>query len=176
MVTATKSKAKDAIALLKEDHKKVKDLFDKFEKAKNPGQKEQIAREAMKELKIHTAIEEEIFYPTVRQALGEKEEDEELLNEASEEHRVAKTIIEALDKGSADDEDFEAKFTVLAENVRHHIKEEEGEMFPESKDTDLDFKELGERMLERKEQLMADESSLEEAVENSDVKPYQKLG
>lgn len=174
MPTATKGK--DAIALLKEDHKKVKDLFDKFEKAKNAEQKEKIAREAIKELKIHTTIEEEIFYPTVREALGKDEEDNELLNEAAEEHRVAKTIIEALEKSGADDENFEAKFTVLAENVRHHIKEEEGELFPESRDADLDFRELGEKMLQRKEQLMDDESSLEQAVESSEVKPYQQLG
>lgn len=175
MPTATK--AKDAIALLKEDHKKVKELFDKFEKAKSSEQKEQIAREAIKELKVHTAIEEEIFYPTVREALGQEEENEELLNEASEEHRVAKTIIEALDgKEIADDKDFEAKFTVLAENVRHHIKEEEGELFPASKEADLNLKELGEKMMERKEQLMADESALQQAVESSEVKPYQELG
>jgi hemerythrin-like domain-containing protein len=175
MATAT-MKGKDAIALLKEDHKKVKDLFDKFEKAKNSDEKERICQEAIKELKIHTTIEEEIFYPTVRQALGQEEEDAELLNEAAEEHRVAKTIIEALEDMSADDEDFEAKFTVLAENVRHHIKEEEGELFPEARDADLDFKELGGKMQGRKEELMSNESELEQAVESSDVKPYQELG
>ena len=174
MPTATR--AKDAIALLKEDHRKVKDLFEQFDKAKNPSQKERIAKEALKELKIHTAIEEELFYPAVREALEQEREEEEVVIEAAEEHRVAKTIIEALEQMSADDEDYEAKFTVLAENVRHHIKEEEGKLFREGKSADVDFKELGERLMERKEQLMDDDSSLESAVESSEVKSYQKLG
>ena len=86
------SKKQDAIALLKADHKKVKELFDDFEDAKNPEQKTKIAQEAMKELRIHSVIEEEIFYPATRQALGQDESD--VMDEAEEEHRVAKTIIE----------------------------------------------------------------------------------
>ncbi len=174
MTTATKTK--DAITLLKEDHKKVKGLFDQFEKAKSESEKEKIAREAIKELKVHASIEEEIFYPMVRQALGKDEEDKELLNEATEEHRIAKTLIEALDDMNASDEDFEAKFTVLAENVRHHIKEEENELFPEARDAKLDFKELGGQLQSRKDELTQDESALRDAIESSDVKPYQELG
>lgn len=101
------------------------------------------------------------------QALNQDEEDEE--------HRVAKTVIEALENKNPSDVDFCAKFTVLAENVRHHIKEEE-EMFPEAKETEVDFKELGERMQARKDELMGSEAELEEAVGKSEVKPYQELG
>ncbi len=174
MPTATK--VKDAIAVLKEDHRKVKEIFEQFEKAKTTAQKEKLCREAIKELKVHTSIEEEIFYPAFREALGDDEDDKQLALEAAEEHRVAKTIIEALEKMKATDEDFEAKFTVLAENVRHHIKEEEEDMFPESRDLDMDLQELGERMMERKELLKKDDSQLEKAVASSEVKPYQEVG
>src|SRR5687768_15540556 len=115
---ATATKTKDALSILKADHKKVKQLFDDFEDADDASEKEEIAREACRELKIHAAIEEEMFYPTIRDAM---EGDEELVNEAEEEHRVAKTLIEELSQGRQD-EHFEAKFKVLAENVKHHIK------------------------------------------------------
>ena len=173
---STATKSKNAIALLKEDHKKVKQLFDQFEKAKDSSQKEKIAEEAIKELKVHTAIEEEIFYPSLRSALKDEEDDQDLLSEAAEEHRVAKTIIEALDEMDPSDSDYEAKFSVLAEAVRHHIKEEEGDLFPDAKDANVDLDELGEKLQARKEGLMADDSALESAVESSPVKPYQELG
>jgi hypothetical protein len=171
MASKSTSKSNNAISLLKADHKKVKDLFDKFEKADGTEEKQQIAQEVIKELKIHSVIEEEIFYPTVRAEI----EEEDLMNEAEEEHRVAKTLIEELENEDASDDHFDAKFMVLAENVRHHIKEEESEMFSEAKDSDVDMTELGEQMLKRKEELMADESALMEAVEKSEVKPYQEL-
>lgn len=171
MTTATKTH--NAIALLKADHKKVKELFDAFEDTEDSSEKQQIAEEAMKELRVHAAVEEEIFYPAVRKALGQEQAD--TMDEAEEEHRVAKTIIEELSEMNSDDEHFEAKFTVLSENVRHHIKEEESEMFKEARETDVDMAELGEAMLARKEQLMADDSELEAAEEKSRVKPYQNL-
>jgi hypothetical protein len=168
------AKSQDAIELLKADHKKVKDLFDDFQDSDEPSEKENIAREAMKELRIHSVIEEEIFYPAVRHALGQDEE--EMMDEAEEEHRVAKTIIEELSEEDMDDEHFEAKFTVLAENIRHHIKEEESGMLKEAKKADgLDLDDLGEQLMARKEELMADESELESAEEKSRVKPYQEL-
>lgn len=167
------SKSQDAIELLKADHKKVKELFDDFQDADEPSEKENIAREAMKELRVHSVIEEEIFYPAVRHALGQ--DDEEMMDEAEEEHRVAKTIIEELSEEDMDDGHFEAKFTVLAENIRHHIKEEEGGMLKQAKKADLDLDALGEQLVARKEELMADESELEAAEEKSRVKPYQEL-
>lgn len=169
----TTQKKPDAIALLKADHKKVKELFDDFEDAEETSEKSEIAEEAIKELRVHAAIEEEIFYPAARKALGKEEAD--LLDEAEEEHRVAKTIIEELSESNASEDHFEAKFIVLAENVRHHIKEEESEMFKEVKDTDLDLEALGEKMMERKMVLMEDESELEAAEQKSKVKPYQEL-
>jgi len=104
-------KATNAIALLKEDHAKVKDLFDQFDKAKDSAKKKRIADQAIMELKIHATLEEEIFYPKVRQEIAD---EENLMNEAQEEHHVAKVLIAELEKIDALDEVFEAKFTVLA--------------------------------------------------------------
>lgn len=171
-----KVKTMDAIALLKTDHKKVKALFDQFEKAESKSEKEKIVEDVIKELRVHATIEEEMFYPAVK-AEFEKEDDEELLelvNEADEEHRVAKTIIKALEDLNSADEHYDAKFMVLAENVRHHIKEEEEEMFPEVRKTDLDLKAIGEQLMERKTILTNDEGELKEAEEESEVQPYQE--
>lgn len=176
MTTAVKSK--DAIALLKADHKKVKDLFDQFEKTDDISKKKKIADEAMKELRVHAIIEEEIFYPAIREAIQQEEgkEGKVLMDEAEEEHRVAKTLIEELCAVGSKDDHFEAKFTVLAENVRHHIKEEEGEIFPDVRDIDsLDLKDLGQELESRKEQLLQNEDELDQADKNSQVKPYQEL-
>lgn len=143
----------NAIALLKADHRKVKDLFKQFEESGSQAAKAKIAQEAIKELKIHTVIEEEIFYPAVRQAI---QDEDDIMNEAQEEHHVAKMLIAELERIGHQNEHFEAKFTVLAENVRHHIKEEEEEMLPEAKKTDIDFDALGEQMMERKQRLQTE--------------------
>src|SRR5688572_7900885 len=127
----------DAIELLKEDHKKVKDLFEQFEKADGKAQKKSVADMALRELNLHAAVEEEIFYPAVRPDL-----EEEIMNEADEEHHVAKVLIAELEGMDGGESHYEAKFLVLAENVKHHIKEEEGEMLPEAKKTDVDFEAL----------------------------------
>ena len=145
-------KQKDAVALLKEDHEVVKDIFEQFEDAEEMKEKTEIAREAIQELKIHDAIEEEIFYPRVRAAIGEKE----LMNEADEEHHMVRIAIAELDKMDDNDERFEAKFTVLSEMVRHHIKEEESEMLPKAKKADIDLDALGQEMQIRKEELKAE--------------------
>jgi len=139
----------DAIALLKSDHEKVKDLFKQFESAESQEDKDGIIEQAIAELKIHAQIEEEIFYPALR---GEVEDD--LMNEADEEHHIARVLIAELEAGEGDeDERRNAKFNVLAESVRHHIKEEEGEMMPSAKKTNTDFQALGMRMVERKNEL-----------------------
>lgn len=148
-----KEESMDAIELLKTDHKKVKALFDKFEDSEDAKEKYQLAKQAIEELKIHAVVEEEIFYPAVREAI---EDEENIMNEAEEEHHVAKVLIAELDQMEEADEHFEAKFIVLAENIRHHIKEEEGDMLPEAKKADLDMDELGQEMIERKEQLKAE--------------------
>jgi hypothetical protein len=142
---------KHAISILIKDHDKVKDLFDRFAKSESRGEKEKLIADALTELKIHAVIEEEIFYPAVRKQLGR-----DLMNEADEEHHVARVLIAELDRDGSRNDHREAKFTVLAESVRHHIKEEESEMLPKAKGLDLDFEALGEQMLARKKQLKRD--------------------
>jgi hypothetical protein len=141
----------DAINILKKDHSIVKELFDQFERSDNPREKKAIAAEVLHELKIHATIEEEVFYPAVRH---ENEVEDHLMNEADEEHHVAKLLIAELDQMSGMEDHFEAKFHVLAENIRHHIKEEEGRIMPEARHTDIDFDELGQRLLILKRELM----------------------
>jgi hypothetical protein len=140
-----------AIAILIKDHDTVKELFDRFEKSKSGKDKEKIIAEALAELKIHAVIEEEIFYPAVRKQVGK-----DLMNEADEEHHVARVLIAELDLAGRADDHREAKFTVLAESVRHHIKEEEAEMLPKAKSLHMDFEKLGQQMLERKKELKKD--------------------
>ena len=119
----------DAITLLKEDHKKVKGLFRKFEQAGDRAYatKRKIADRITEELSVHAAIEEQIFYPSVRHAI-EQTEDEVL--EALEEHHIVKWTLSELEGMDPKDERFDAKVTVLIESVEHHIGEEEDEMFP----------------------------------------------
>jgi hypothetical protein len=148
----------DAINLLKEDHRNVKHLFEQFKAAEDRRAKAILAKQAMLELKIHTTVEEEIFYPTVRKAMKKKlgkDETVDLMDEADEEHHVAKLLIAELETMKASDDHWEAKFTVLSENVLHHVKEEEGEMFSKARDLDIDYEALGQQMLARKEELKA---------------------
>ena len=142
---------KHAIAILIKDHDIVKELFDKFEKTASGAGKEKIIQQAVEELKVHAVLEEEIFYPAVRKRVGKQ-----IMNEADEEHHVARVLIAELDRNGRGDDHREAKFTVLAENVRHHIKEEEGEMLPKAKRLDMDFEVLGQQMLARKAALKKD--------------------
>ena len=139
-----------AIAILIRDHDRVKDLFDRFEREESAAGKEKIIGEALNELKIHAAIEEEIFYLAVRREL-----EKDVMNEADEEHHVARVLIAELDHTTERNDHHDAKFTVLSENVRHHIKEEEDEMLPKAKEVKIDFEALGQRMLDRKERLLS---------------------
>jgi hemerythrin superfamily protein len=143
------NRAQDAIALLKADHKTVKELFAQFESARTAKQKEKLAQTICMELTIHTQIEEEIFYPAAREAI----ESSDLLDEATVEHQSAKDLISQIEEGSADDELWEAKVKVLSEYINHHVKEEETEMFPEVKQSDMDLKALGEQLAQRKQEL-----------------------
>jgi len=140
----------DAIAMLKRDHDNVKALFDQFEKAERKAEKQRIVKQALEELRIHSTLEEEIFYPAVREQLKNG-----IMNEADEEHHVAKVLIAELDTIDGDDDHFDAKFTVLAESVRHHIKEEEDQMLPKARDLKINFHALGEKMERRKAELKA---------------------
>jgi hypothetical protein len=139
----------DAVSLLKADHKKVKALFTQFENAEGRREKKKIVAAALLELKLHAAIEEEIFYAAVRRTVGK-----DTMNEADEEHHVAKLLIAELESMNGSESHYDAKFTVLAENVRHHIKEEESEMLPKAQTMKLNFEKLGAQMAERKEQLL----------------------
>jgi hemerythrin-like domain-containing protein len=110
----------------------------------------QLIATVCEDLKVHTTLEEEIFYPAVRAAI----EDEDIMNEAAVEHETAKMLIEQLENSGPDDPNYFATFTVLGEYVRHHIKEEQGEMFPQAKQAGIDLEGLAQRMRARKEELV----------------------
>jgi len=146
------TKTQDALALLKEDHRKVEKLFKDFESAKGEGRKEKLARQISLELTIHTTIEEEIFYPACKGKI-----DEDLLKEAYVEHDAAKLLMAEIEAGNGQSDDFfDAKVQVLGEQIDHHVKEEEDELFPEVRKADIDTKALGEQLAERKRELMKD--------------------
>ena len=149
----TRSKSAAAIEMLKEDHAKVKKAFKEFETMDRSDTEtcRQLVQTVCEDLKVHTTLEEEIFYPAVREAI----EDEDIMNEASVEHETAKMLIEQLENMEPDDPNYYATFTVLGEYVMHHVKEEEGEMFPEAKKAGVDMEDLGQRMQERKSELMS---------------------
>ncbi len=138
----------DAIVILKNDHSKVKDIFEKFENTNDIRRKRQLAEQAIEELKIHAEIEEKIFYPTVRKNI-----EKDIMNEADEEHHVAKLLIAELEQMKVGDPHWEAKFIVLAENIRHHIREEEGEMLPKARSLNIDFHALGQELQAMKQKL-----------------------
>lgn len=157
----------DAIVILKSDHDKVKQLFNDFKKAESMDEKKAIATEAITELRIHATIEEELFYPALR---GREEVEQDLLDESDEEHHVAKLLIAELITMTTEDH-FVAKFTVLAENIEHHVKEEEGELFPQARKTDIDFVALGQKLNARKEELKANGIPM-----NAEEKLMAKMG
>ena len=147
-----KTQPQDAIAILSADHKNVKAMFKQYEDLKEDGDSEEKAALAARiclELTVHAQAEEEIFYPAVREAI----EDEDLMNEAAVEHETAKMLIDQLENMGPDDPNYFATFTVLGEYVKHHIKEEQGEMFPAAKRAKMDLEALAERMRARKEEL-----------------------
>lgn len=155
MATAThksaSSKAQDAMALLKADHELVSDLFDEYENSHSKAKKKRIVAQICDELTVHAQIEEEIFYPAVKRAL----KDHELIPEARVEHATLKDLIAQVEGQEPDDEMFDAKIKVMHEYVKHHVKEEQNEIFPKAKSTDLDMMELGAKLSERKEELRA---------------------
>src|SRR5437763_2091991 len=144
------TKSQDAIELLKEDHRTVEKLFSDFESAKGDGRKQTLARRICLELTVHTMIEEEIFYPKCD---GKIEED--LLKEAYVEHDAAKLLIAEIEAGDGKDDDFfDAKVQVLGEEIEHHVREEEKDLFPQVRKADIDLDALGERLAVRKAELM----------------------
>ena len=145
------SSKQDAIALLKQDHRTVEELFEQFEKASGEGRKQKIAQQICLELSVHAMIEEEIFYPACE---GKIDEDD--IKEAYVEHDGAKVLINDIEAGSPDDQFYEAKVKVLKEEIEHHIKEEEKQsdnIFSQARKTDVDMDALGAQMAERKAEL-----------------------
>jgi hemerythrin superfamily protein len=159
MATASKKAAKsapakkpqEATAMLRADHKKVSGLFDEFEKTRSSKRKKAIVSEICMELTVHTTIEEEIFYPAVKAAL----KDHELVPEANVEHGSVKDLIAQVKGVEPDGEIYDARVKVMGEFVKHHVKEEQNEMFPKAKKTKLDMVALGAQMAQRKAELLA---------------------
>jgi len=141
----------DAIALLKQDHRAVEALFDEFEDADESEQSE-LATRICQMLTVHTQIEEEYLYPQAKDAFGE--EEDELVYEAEIEHGSAKELIGKIEASTPEDPHFKPLVKVLAEYVKHHVKEEEKELFPSLKETELDLKQLGSQLAQRKMELM----------------------
>jgi len=157
--SAAKSSAgsEDAIKLLTADHKEVKALFKEYEKLvkaeAGDDEKQALAEQICVMLTVHATAEEELFYPAARDALGD---DEDLIDEADVEHSTAKELIAQIQGSTPDDPHFDAKVKVLGEYIDHHVKEEEGEIFPKAKKGGLDTAALGAEIAARKEELMAE--------------------
>jgi hemerythrin superfamily protein len=149
--SASKSR-RDAISLLKADHRQVKGWFSSFDKTQSEARKQQLASKICSALKVHTRIEEEIFYP----AFLEQAQEEDMHHEAVVEHDAAKKLIAEIEAATPSEEYYDAKVTVLSEMIKHHVKEEEqpGGMFAKARKSDMDLAELGQRLAARKKQLM----------------------
>lgn len=137
--------------MLRADHQNVSELFEEYEKARAATKKKDLVTQICTELTVHAQIEEEIFYPAVKQAL----KDTKLVPEATVEHATLKDLIAQVKDVEPDGEMFDAKIKVLSEYVKHHVKEEQDEIFPKARATKLDMVELGARMSARKDELMA---------------------
>jgi hypothetical protein len=147
----------DAIKLLTADHRKVEDLFEKFEAARGAAPKQKLVHQICTELKIHTMLEEEIFYPALEGKI-----EESMLKEAYVEHDGAKLLVNDLEAATPDEDYYDAKVKVLCEQIEHHVKEEEKQrdsLFAQARKAEIDLEALGTRMEARKQQLMAEAKS-----------------
>ena len=161
-----------AIELLMSDHRKVEDLFEQYdqEKDSDEGTRREIAQKICGELTVHAQVEEELFYPWLRENL---EDDEmEMVEEAQVEHQTAKDLIAQIESATDIDEVFNAKVKVLSEYIKHHVQEEENEIFPEVRDEQEELDELGQEMAARKSELkeemgLADEGEEEDEDDES---------
>jgi Hemerythrin HHE cation binding domain len=156
-----------ATQMIRRDHKKVEGLFEKFDQAKKAEAKKKICEQVIEELEVHTKLEEEIFYPAVRKHLGE----EDMLDEAKQEHQQAKTIIAELKTADAEDESFEEKFSELVDAIQHHVEEEEGEMLPKAEESEMDLEGYGEEMAQRKKELLGQATKKQGAKKSGGRKP-----
>ena len=148
--------AVDPIKLLMDDHKEVHALFQKYQKLADKGadadERQPLAEEICLMLSVHATIEEEIFYPAAREAMLEPA----LIDEAEVEHATCKELISQIRSMDADDDLYDAKVTVLSEYIDHHVKEEEGELFPQCRKSSMDLPAIGAQMSERKEALLTE--------------------
>jgi len=165
----------DAFALLTADHKRVKSLFKEFESLKDEGdddRKAALVETICNELTVHARVEEEIFYPALREVI----EDEDLMDEADIEHASAKQLIAQIEQLQVGGDHYDATVTVLSEYIDHHVKEEEGEMFSKARKADIDSAVLGEEMAVRKAELkeelgIVDDDSASDQAATSPRKP-----
>ena len=148
-VMSTVEPSAELLNMLKADHDKVKELFEQFEQTADQEECATIIRSALKELEVHADLEEKIVYPALREHL----EEDGLITESLEEHHVVHLLIKELKGARVKQERKDAKFTVLAENVKHHIKEEEESLFPEALAHDLDWESLSAKVDKKKAQL-----------------------
>jgi Hemerythrin HHE cation binding domain len=163
MVTSAKSKRahfsrrRDAITLLKADHQQVKKWFAQFKKASDDSRQSMLARDICYALRLHTTIEEEIFYPAFLEATQDKDKH----HEAAVEHRAAEELIAEIEESTPSDDYFSAKVNVLGEMIKHHVKEEEkpGGLFAEAKRAKMDLVALGEKLAERRSELESEQKA-----------------
>ena len=174
------SRSPSAVRLLKQDHQEVSKLLERFEEAEG-GEKTQIAQRICQALTVHAQIEEELLYPAAREAL--EDDDRELVAEANVEHASIKDLVGQIESARGSDELFDAKVKVLGEYVKHHVKEEETELFPKLQKTELDLEALGEQLASRKAELsssmgieQSDGMESEETDEESELTPRRSGG
>jgi hemerythrin superfamily protein len=156
-----------ATQMIRQDHQKVEGLFKKFEQTKGADAKRRLAENAMTELEVHAALEEEIFYPAVEK---EVEEAASMISEARGEHQKVKQLIAELKGMEEADEEFESQFSELVENVQHHVEEEENEMLPKVEGSGLDLRSLGDQMSQRRQTLQSGGATRKRASATSNRK------
>jgi hemerythrin superfamily protein len=161
-------KSNSVIDMLKEDHQKVKGLFEQFEAAEDSKTKQQIVDTTLTELEVHAKLEEGLIYPAIRPKI----DDEDLMDEALEEHHVVHLLIAELKKMKLSGDRFDAKFTVLGDSVKHHIKEEESEILPKAEGSDIEWDKLETQVMKRKEQLIMSKTSATST--NGRARPLKK--
>jgi hemerythrin len=139
----------DAIALLEQDHREVEAMFEKFEKLESKAEKAQLAAKICMALTVHTTIEEELLYPPAHKKI-----EHDLVDEAIVEHNGAKQLIAEIEAMKPSEHLYDAKVTVLSEYIKHHVKEEQDEMFPQLRSSGIDLQKLGEQLMQRKVELL----------------------
>lgn len=163
----------DAIAALRADHDKVDALFTNFDQVKDgrdSAEKRRLVGEVCREFIAHSTVEEEIFYPALRAQIA----DDDLMNEAKVEHEGARRLVTELESMDADDDMLNAKMHVLCGYIKHHVREEEQDMFPKARHTALDMVELGARIAKRKRQLLKGDGSAPVALNSASREPLSE--